>query len=528
MFCNHCGEQNSENAKYCSGCGKEMNLQETSAEKHQELNTSTKQEDSGSLAKKPKSKKTVLSWLFGILSLFAAIGTFGTENAVVFDYLVGVCLVAISVLLIPPLRKYVNLVLKREVSTLLRGAIVTLLVFFAFVLVGLAEQQRERVAQEQLVAIQQKKIEVFEKNPKQILNQIERLIESGNYVDALKKINVYSNTNSTELLALDKKAREGLQAITAANEIRAEQKRIAIKEKEERLTEEVKQEKIAKQKESEKREVLRKKLIEGGLVGFWSCDTGSLRFFPDGTFSDSPSGYTHIKLPAKEQDNYVLTKGGYVVEGEFIRMNSTTNTIFWNKKSAAAMGLKSRWDTREANPGTYNLYHFTPITEKTIEVYTHERSGPPGEKPHTPTNPELRTCERKGNEKYEDASYAGVEFATEKELNANDPENEIVSLDYTNALRPLVEPDMKLYRWMGVLERMDKQGKSTTYVVALGDPQFKFGVVAGDLAEVDVSGLRIGGQIVITGRYISNFDYVTVLGVPKTAPLLAALKISTH
>ncbi len=95
--------------------------------------------------------------------------------------------------------------------------------------------------------------------------------------------------------------------------------------------------------------------------------------------------------------------------------------------------------------------------------------------------------------------------------------------DYTNVIRPLVEPNKKLYRWCGILERADKDETLSSYLITLGDRRTRFMVFAGKEARTMLafSGeLRIGGQICAAGYYSANAQ----LG-GKTVPVLAATVI---
>lgn len=99
------------------------------------------------------------------------------------------------------------------------------------------------------------------------------------------------------------------------------------------------------------------------------------------------------------------------------------------------------------------------------------------------------------------------------------------SEDYTNVIRPLVEPDNKLYRWCGILERADKDEAFSSYLIAMGDRKTRFLAFAGKEARTmkAFSGeLRIGGSICIAGSYSGNHE----LG-GKSVPILAAVIIYT-
>ncbi|WP_298854159.1 hypothetical protein [uncultured Aquimonas sp.] len=101
------------------------------------------------------------------------------------------------------------------------------------------------------------------------------------------------------------------------------------------------------------------------------------------------------------------------------------------------------------------------------------------------------------------------------------------SENLNSVLRPLVEADMKVYRWCGLLEQANLDDpKNAVFVVALGNPQFKFYAVSFKEENWRGQPIRIGGHICVTGRYFTNIEAETVLGVRKTLPALTVFRIS--
>jgi hypothetical protein len=101
--------------------------------------------------------------------------------------------------------------------------------------------------------------------------------------------------------------------------------------------------------------------------------------------------------------------------------------------------------------------------------------------------------------------------------------------DVSNVIRPLIQADMKMYRWCGILEQVNVDDpKNAVFVIALGSREYKFYAISGREEQWKSLSLRIGGPMCVIGRYVSNSEARTVLGVPRTLPVLTAFQISTH
>ena len=116
-----------------------------------------------------------------------------------------------------------------------------------------------------------------------------------------------------------------------------------------------------------------------------------------------------------------------------------------------------------------------------------------------------------------------VPKALDEEL-ADEIENPLA--DMTSIFRPLLKADMKVYRWCGLLEQAiplpNKNENRFAYIIKVGN-EWRFSASSSQ----DVEDLRIGGQICVTGRYIDNFQYETVVGEQRSMAMLAALRVST-
>ena len=125
----------------------------------------------------------------------------------------------------------------------------------------------------------------------------------------------------------------------------------------------------------------------------------------------------------------------------------------------------------------------------------------------------------------------GVRPIRVTEAQAEEAEAEIDSpdSDLSNVFRPLIQPDMKMYRWCGILEQANfEDPKNAVFLVALGSREYKFYAISSREEQWSNLPIRIGGQFCVVGRYAFNSDARTVLGVPRTLPGLAAFRISTN
>lgn len=123
-------------------------------------------------------------------------------------------------------------------------------------------------------------------------------------------------------------------------------------------------------------------------------------------------------------------------------------------------------------------------------------------------------------------TLAVSEAIDEEAAAALEAEIDNASADGTNIFRPLLKPDMKVYRWCGLLEQATPLGAGESdftfgYVVKVGN--YRFAATSSQ----DADDLRIGGLICVTGRYVGNMELETVIGAHHTTPLLAALRVSS-
>lgn len=101
--------------------------------------------------------------------------------------------------------------------------------------------------------------------------------------------------------------------------------------------------------------------------------------------------------------------------------------------------------------------------------------------------------------------------------------------DLMNVIRPLVEPDKKLYKWCGILEHADVSKELRQLILVLGDRRRRFASFDQNEARIVKAfrggELRIGASICVAGRYVANLPYTTVGGTQETMPALAGILI---
>lgn len=121
-----------------------------------------------------------------------------------------------------------------------------------------------------------------------------------------------------------------------------------------------------------------------------------------------------------------------------------------------------------------------------------------------------------------------VSDATAEEA-AHEVDNPSTSL--TNVLRPLVQPDMKMYRWCGKLERAELDNpKAQALLVSIGNEQYQHGFIAASFGKFDIRTefptLRLNSGICVTGRYLGNQESASAAGKTIAVPVLTIFRLS--
>ncbi|MFT3800803.1 MAG: hypothetical protein QM766_06230 [Burkholderiaceae bacterium] len=161
-----------------------------------------------------------MNWTFGVALLLI-----GLLFAVSIP-LAGLSLVAISALLLPPVRNWVHSKTGKELAVKPRAVgIITL--FIAFGVFVLQDEQRraeqiaskeakERIAQAETA--QKKLVEYFNSNGPQILTEVRTALDNGAYQDAIEKSSKYLAVNNAELSDLSALAKQRLAEAQKADQ----------------------------------------------------------------------------------------------------------------------------------------------------------------------------------------------------------------------------------------------------------------------------------------------------------------------
>ena len=119
MFCTKCGAQNPDNGDFCNNCGDALNNLKTKMDKTSEENVNQGNKITLSI---------VISWLFGLLFLIIGLAFFSEK-----DFISATPIILVSLLLIPPVTKWLKDKLNFELSRVERITFVIILLI-AFVM----------------------------------------------------------------------------------------------------------------------------------------------------------------------------------------------------------------------------------------------------------------------------------------------------------------------------------------------------------------------------------------------------------
>lgn len=154
----------------------------------------------------------VLNWMFG--SFFLLIGFV----FVFINPLIAIPFVAISMLLLPPIRNFVHSKTKKKIPLILR-AISIIVLFILFIIITVTselhkdkkeEEKKQLIEKQNQLKIKQQNIEYFNKNHSNILFNIKEAIKLRNYQKAISLSIKYLPTNNSELEKLYQTAQNAL------------------------------------------------------------------------------------------------------------------------------------------------------------------------------------------------------------------------------------------------------------------------------------------------------------------------------
>ena len=156
-----------------------------------------------------------LNWVFGIL--FCLMGLMSLFGSVY----VGLCYIAMSLLLLPPVRKAAFEKTNKEISTKNRAiSIFFLLILSGIFLVNSTEKQAAELAAKQAeekgkeqARILQENIKYFKDHKEQIVSEIQKSISEKNYQAAINQANKYIAANDADLKNLNDHAKSEIENV---------------------------------------------------------------------------------------------------------------------------------------------------------------------------------------------------------------------------------------------------------------------------------------------------------------------------
>ena len=298
-----------------------------------------------------------LNWGFGVLFLLVGMvslldNPFG-----------GLCLLAISMLLLPPVRNFIYSKTNKKFPVKAR----VISIFVLFIAFGIfLGQSQERKAQEQaaleakqkaekIARIRQENINYFNANRDKIITSLKSALSSKDYQSVLSQSNKYLVTGDKELEQINTQAKKELAAIQKAEKTKkllAELKSVPTKEYEKNknlyqqltnLHPENKQyneklkfytAKVSEEKEKARLAAERKKKIERQFSA-WDGSHRNLERLVKQTMND-PDSYDHVKTVYWDMGNHLVAKttfrgknafGGVVVNWVKAKVDMDGNII---------------------------------------------------------------------------------------------------------------------------------------------------------------------------------------------------------
>lgn len=279
-----------------------------------------------------------LNWSFGVLFLLAGV------VSLIEDPLGGLCLIAISLLLLPPVRNYVFSKTKKELPVKARA----ISIFVLFIAFGIfAGQLQERKVQEQTAheakqkaekatQIRQENINYFNANREQIISSVKAALFEKDYQAVLSQSNKYLVSGDKELIKINSQAKNELAVIQKAEKtknILAELKGIPVKEyeknrnlyqqlanlhpnnKQYRAKLKFYTAKVSEEKEKARIAAERKKKIES-LFSAWDGSHRGLERLIKKTLND-PDSYDHVETVYWDMGSYIVVKTTFRAKNAF-------------------------------------------------------------------------------------------------------------------------------------------------------------------------------------------------------------------
>lgn len=298
-----------------------------------------------------------LNWGFGVLFLLAGV------VSLVDNPLGGLCLLVISVLLLPPIRNFIYSKTNKEFPVKARA----ISIFVLFIAFGIfAGQSQERNAQEQaaleakqkeekIAQIRQENINYFNANREIIISSVKSALSSKDYKSAISQSNKYLAAGDKELAQMNAQAKKELaeiQKVEKTKKLLDELKSVPAKQYEKNkslyqqlanLHPENKQykeklnfynAKVSEAKEKARIAAERKKKIES-LFSAWDGSHRGLERLIKKTMND-PDSYDHVETVYWDRGSYLIVKttfrgknafGGVVVNWVKAKVDLNGNVI---------------------------------------------------------------------------------------------------------------------------------------------------------------------------------------------------------
>lgn len=145
-----------------------------------------------------------LNWIFGILFLLVGL------VSIIETFLVAICFIVISVLLIPPIKNFIQLKMNKEISTKIKIISIFILLVISGVFIGQSQNKKEL---EILAKQKQEKIDYFNANRQEIISSIKEMLATKKYKAVVSESNKYLVLDDKEIKQIHSKAKNELKAI---------------------------------------------------------------------------------------------------------------------------------------------------------------------------------------------------------------------------------------------------------------------------------------------------------------------------
>lgn len=166
----------------------------------------------------------VLNWVFGILFLLVGL------VSIIETFLVAICFLVISALLIPPIKNFIQLKINKEILTKTKIISIFILLIISGVFISQYQDKKElKILEKQ----KQEKIDYFNSNRQEIISLIKEMFVTKSYKAVVSESNKYLVLGDQEIKQINSKAKNKLkdiQKIEKTKNFLAELKSVPAKE----------------------------------------------------------------------------------------------------------------------------------------------------------------------------------------------------------------------------------------------------------------------------------------------------------